>query len=165
MEEYMCSSKVEEKRPLNILLLEDSRVDAHILKIMLKNHVLCQCNVEHALNMQEAEAILKSEIDIDIILLDLGLPDTKDALDTYERIKSIPRKIPVVVLTGESNQDLASYLVDNGVEDFINKCAAKKNPGQIWSAIDFAMRRYERMIKKQGEKDMVIEWMMGGYSA
>ena len=157
-------------RHLNLLLIEDSLVDAMMIKKLLSRHMPYICGVTHAETMASAEFTLKNS-EIDIILLDLGLPDTNGGEDTFRRMANVKETIPVVILTSEEDHDLAMVLVDNGAEDFVSKTMIVKSPQQLCDTLDFAICRHDHMsdIKKHNaselnDKDMVIQWLSGGYS-
>lgn len=157
-------------RHLNLLLVEDSFVDALMVKKLLSRHMPYLCQIIHAEDMAHAQIILNSD-HIDIILLDLGLPDTEGGTDTFERIEEIRGEIPVVILTSEDNHELAMDLVDNGAEDFIKKSTIINTPELLCNALDFAVCRHdhfvnikEHSVSELKEKDMVIQWLTGSYS-
>lgn len=79
--------------------------------------------VVQAFNCFEAERILK-EIDVDIIITDIGLPD-RSGLDFAKRIQT-ERKIPIVFLSAkdEENDILNGY--DVGCEEYITKPVSPK---------------------------------------
>lgn len=56
----------------------------------------------------------------DIVLLDLGLPDSQ-GLAGLDRILAIPHHPPVVVLTGQDNPAMAAEAVKRGAQDFLSK--------------------------------------------
>ncbi len=155
-----------------ILLVEDSPEDADLVCRTIDNQLPCQFDVTHKKTIAEAEAHIKAhKDDVNIILLDLGLPDTKNGRDTFAHMKEYAPKIPIVVLTGMEDHELAVSLVRAGAEDFINKGLIHKNPELLRNVLEFASCRHELMgdVHKKhqeaiNEKDEVIAWMNGGYS-
>jgi DNA-binding response OmpR family regulator len=63
----------------------------------------------------------------DLILLDLGLPDS-GGLDTFRRLKDAAADLPIVILTGNTDQEAAITAVQEGAQDFLIK-------GQITGAL------------------------------
>ncbi|HEY8131947.1 MAG TPA: diguanylate cyclase, partial [Thermoanaerobaculia bacterium] len=57
---------------------------------------------------------------IDLVLLDLELPDA-DGLEALERLHDCVSEIPVIVLTAQSDEDLALAALHNGAEDYLVK--------------------------------------------
>jgi two-component system sensor histidine kinase UhpB len=109
--------------------------------------------------------------EIGLILLDLCLPDTKNSRDTFDHIKKYAPEIPVVVLTGMEDHDLAVALVKEGAEDYVNKSLIQDKPELLRDALEFAACRHQlvddvnkRYKQALQEKDEVISWMSGDYS-
>ncbi len=73
----------------------------------------------HVTSMSGAEAHL-SEHAVDIILLDLGLPDSQ-GLDAVRRVRAAAPRIPLVVLTGLDDESLATQSLQEGAQDYLIK--------------------------------------------
>ena len=69
--------------------------------------------------MGEAEKYL-AEHAVDIILLDLGLPDAQ-GLDAVRRAHAAAPRIPLVVLTGLDDETLAAQALQEGAQDYLIK--------------------------------------------
>ena len=155
-----------------ILLVEDSPEDAFLVQRTIDKHLPGRFQVSHKMTMADAEAYIGGHKEsISLILLDLGLPDTKNGHDTFEHIKKYAPEIPVVVLTGLEDHDLALALVREGAEDFVNKGLMLDKPEVLRDVLEFAACRHQLMgdtHKKHQEsikeKDEVISWMSGDYS-
>jgi CheY-like chemotaxis protein len=76
-----------------------------------------QVEAHPALTWKQAATVLAS-VPIDVILLDLNLPDSQGA-ETFRRVQSLAPRIPVVVLAGLQDRDLAAQLVREGAQDFL----------------------------------------------
>jgi two-component system sensor histidine kinase UhpB len=155
-----------------ILLVEDSPDDAFLVRGTIDKHMPGMFRISHKETMAEAESYLREhKADIDLILLDLGLPDTRDGRDTFAHMKKYAPDIPVVVLTGMEDHELALALVREGAEDFVNKGLIHGKPELLRDVLEFAAcrhqavgdanRKHEASLK---EKDEVISWMSGDYS-
>ena len=172
--ENMLSSADDSIGNLNILLIEDSETDAYIIRRVLSSHMRHPCCVIHAESMATAKAILEksdNKDSIDLILLDLGLPDTNNNDDTFARMNEIKEVIPVIILTNLQDHEFALSTMNAGAEDYVVKSAISKNPEVICDAIDFAVCRHRRIEEIQEEadhdlkeKDMIIRWMSGDYN-
>jgi len=57
---------------------------------------------------------------IDVVLLDLGLPDST-GLETFSRVHDAAGAVPIVVLTGLEDDELAAEAVRQGAQDFLVK--------------------------------------------
>lgn len=156
---------------INILLVEDSETDAYTVRRILSKHMGHPCRIKHVECMTDAEAALKEDNNIDLILLDLGLPDTAGGEDTFQRVENVKDEIPVIILTSVHDHELAVGIVDKGAEDYVRKSSISSDPEILCEAIDFAVCRHEKFesIKEEAdkeleEKDRVIGWMCGDYS-
>lgn len=81
-----------------------------------------QFELVHATRLEEALRRLVQN-DIDVVLLDLSLPDS-EGLDTIAAVHSEAPEVPVVVLTGRNDQELAIDAVRHGAQDYLVKGAA-----------------------------------------
>jgi len=91
------------KRPVEILLVEDSPDDADLMVEALKEGMLAH-HVTHLEDGEQAIDHLRQAAAPDLILLDLHLP-RKNGDEVLEEIKNDPRlrRIPVVILTASNN--------------------------------------------------------------
>lgn len=155
-----------------ILLVEDSADDAFLVCRTIDKHLPERFQVSHMMTMSDAESYIKRRRnDISLILLDLGLPDTKSGRDTFNRMKVYASEIPIVVLTGLEDHDLALALVREGAEDFVNKALIREKPELLRDVLEFAScrhqlmddtnKRHQEIIK---DKEEVISWISGDYS-
>jgi DNA-binding NtrC family response regulator len=155
-----------------ILLVEDSADDAFLVRRTIDNHLPGRFLVNHKMTMADAEAYMKNNKGrISLVLLDLGLPDTRDGRDTFNRMKNYAPEIPIVILTGTEDHELALSLIREGAEDFMNKGHMREKPEMLRDMLDFAACRHQLMgdmAKKHEEsikdKEEIISWMNGGYS-
>lgn len=113
---------------LNILHVEDSPDFAHLVSCTLKRAtpvpLISASNRDHfsvtlATRLHAALRQLDRWI-FDVVLLDLGLPDGSSAF-TVQWGVSFSRELPVVILTGNADQQLCREAVDSGVEAFLSK--------------------------------------------
>jgi DNA-binding NtrC family response regulator len=155
-----------------ILLVEDTPEDAFLIRRTIDKNLPGRFQLSHKTTMSDAEAYIEGhKDDISLILLDLGLPDTKGGHDTFDHMKQYAPDIPVVVLTGMEDHELALALVREGAEDFVNKGLIQEKPELLRDALEFAACRHQLMgdtARKHQEhieeKDQVISWMRGDYS-
>ncbi len=62
---------------------------------------------------------LKSE-DFDLVLLDIIMPEM-NGFEVLERINQMDNKVPVIILTGVRDQNVANDSIEMGAVDFISK--------------------------------------------
>jgi diguanylate cyclase (GGDEF)-like protein/PAS domain S-box-containing protein len=108
------------KKSIKVLLLvEDNAGDARLLREMMKEQGAAHIHLEHVECMSDAEKSL-AERPFDIILLDLGLPDS-GGLSAVRRARAAAPRIPIVVLTGMDDQMLATQALQEGAQDYLIK--------------------------------------------
>jgi signal transduction histidine kinase/CheY-like chemotaxis protein len=101
------------------LLVEDSPGDARLLREMLNEDPSHDIALTHVGSLSEAEAYLVERL-VDIILLDLGLPDAQ-GLEAVRRIQVVAPHVPLVVLTGSDDESLGVQALQQGAEDYLVK--------------------------------------------
>ena len=108
------------KKPIKVLLLvEDNQGDARLLQEMLNEPSLNGTEVSHVTTMSDAESHLGRNV-VDIIVLDLGLPDAQ-GLEAIRRAHAAAPRIPLVVLTGFDDESLAARALQEGAQDYLLK--------------------------------------------
>ena len=83
----------------------------------------------HADSMADAEKHL-AEHAVDIILLDLGLPDAQ-GLEAVRRAHAVAPRVPLVVLTGLDDEVLAAQALQEGAQDYLIKGQITSSVGQV----------------------------------
>ena len=108
------------KKSIKILLLvEDNPGDARLLREMLNEQGSQHTELTHVQYMMEAELHLAENM-VDLILLDLGLPDAH-GLVAVRRAHAVAPRVPLVVLTGMDDEILASQALQEGAQDYLIK--------------------------------------------
>jgi PAS domain S-box-containing protein len=103
---------------MKMLLVEDNPGDALLLsEIML--HAGQGKDISHVECLQDALRLLERD-HFDVAFLDLSLPDS-EGLDTITRMHAHAPGLPIVVLTGLDDQDLASRALREGAQDYLVK--------------------------------------------
>ena len=108
------------RAPIRVLLLvEDNHGDARLLREMLNEPSLSGTVVSHVTTMSEAESHLGKNA-VDIIVLDLGLPDAQ-GVEAIRRTHAAAPRIPLVVLTGLDDEAVAAQALQEGAQDYLLK--------------------------------------------
>jgi diguanylate cyclase (GGDEF)-like protein/PAS domain S-box-containing protein len=118
-----------------LLLVEDDPGDARLLREMFneRGHGSHNTRLTHVQSLCEAEKYL-SESEVDIVLLDLGLPDAQGIM-VVRRAQAAAPRVPLVVLTGMDDERLAAQALHEGAQDYLIK-------GQIEARGLFRALRY-----------------------
>lgn len=103
----------------SLLLVEDNPGDALLLRELLETAYPGRYRVTVAPNLEQAtEALSKQEFTA--VLLDLFLPDSQ-GLATIQRFVGTAGAIPIVVVTGLADEDLAMDAIHSGAQDYLVK--------------------------------------------
>lgn len=129
---------------INIFLIEDDPLSAKITLRMLK-----EAGLDAAVRVREtlAEGIKGiAERSADIVLLDLGLPDSQGG----DSIKAICEKfpnLPIVVMTGTDDEDVCIDALKNGAQDYLVK--GQFGDRELKRAIRYALERKNLLNEKE----------------
>jgi two-component system, cell cycle sensor histidine kinase and response regulator CckA len=102
-----------------ILLVEDSAVDAALFQGLLKHARTRSFSVTHVETLAAALDHLH-RFDTDLIVLDLGLPDST-GLDSLRQLQAHGVSAPVLVLTASEDETLGIATIHEGAQDYIPK--------------------------------------------
>ena len=102
-----------------VLLIEDNPGDARLLREMFDEQGASGTKLTIEQSMTEAETYL-AENAVDIVLLDLGLPDAQ-GLAAVRRAHAAAPRVPLVVLTGMDDESLATQALQEGAQDYLVK--------------------------------------------
>src|ERR1700681_754956 len=110
-----------ENKVINVLLIEDNPGDTRLIRELLQEAkgvptgLLCADRLSTGLE-------LLSKGGVDVVLLDLSLPDSK-GFDTFSKVHTHAKELPVIILTGLDDEELAMEAVRDGAQDYITKGA------------------------------------------
>ena len=102
-----------------LLLIEDNPGDVRLLREMLREEGSHKTRLTLVPSLGDAEKHLANH-DVDVILLDLGLPDAQ-GLDAVRRARAAAPRVPLVVLTGRDDESLALQALKEGAQDYLVK--------------------------------------------
>ena len=108
------------KRTLTVLLIEDSPQYAHLVQQWLSDSA--EGN-GFLLNWTDSLAAGMSRLEkggVDVILLDLGLPDCS-GVETYAQTRTRAPKTPILILSSAESEALALEMIQEGAEDYLLK--------------------------------------------
>jgi DNA-binding response OmpR family regulator len=111
-----CAKQIEN---ISILIIEDNLGDFRLLKEELQSESPSQFSINHSETLSEGINHL-SENEVDVVLLDLSLPDSQ-GFDTFRKTREGFPEIPIVVLTGFDDEALATAAVKEGAQDYLVK--------------------------------------------
>ena len=135
---------MDTSNPLRLLIVEDDVVDRKLLERLLAQSSLGTCAVEHASRLSAALDLLKNS-SFDVVLLDLGLPDSQ-GMDSVNRIQAQTPQVPIIVLSGLDDERTAIQAVQIGVQDYLIK-------GQVDASLLVRSIRYA-LERKKAERQL-----------
>ncbi len=104
---------------IKVLLVEDNLGDARLVHEMLLEVSAYGFQLTHAKTLQEACEYLATGY-YDTMLLDLSLPDAH-GLDSINHVLNVSSTLPIVVLSGLDDTDMAIEAVQSGAQDYLVK--------------------------------------------
>lgn len=107
------------EKKLKILAIDDDFINLKLISSMLKKNIYIDSIVE-ATNGLDALNLLKSELGINLILLDIKMP-IMDGIEFLINLQSMAEfnKLPVIVLTTDETRKNEAF--ENGAFDFLVK--------------------------------------------
>ncbi|MDH5655600.1 MAG: ATP-binding protein [Spirochaetia bacterium] len=124
-------------KTLNILLIEDDKNFAELIKYLLATVYHVHVFVNSVVSLKEASSALHEQI-FDAILLDINLPDAK-GLNSLSEIISLSRRSPVIILTSNEDIELSMEAMKLGAQDYLYK--SKIDGGILIRSIQYAIER------------------------
>src|ERR687895_1505732 len=137
---------------IRVLLVEDNPGDARLVEILLSEVDSPRFEITHAGCLEEAIELLVGEAHYyDVILLDLSLPDSS-GLETVSRMRAAAARTPMVVLSGQDDEEVAFRAVQQGAQDYLIKGQGDGN--LIARTIRYAIERQraEEALRESEER-------------
>ncbi|MFH1764198.1 MAG: diguanylate cyclase [Gemmatimonadota bacterium] len=126
------------KRPVRVLVVEEDPEGSSGLADAMAKLGAAGVELESVPDLNRALERL-SQGGIDLLLLDLDLPDSED-LGTFERAHAFAPDVPIVVLTGMEDEDMALDMVKSGAQDYLVK--GEVGPDLLLRSIRYAVERH-----------------------
>lgn len=125
--------------PIQVLLIENDCADAKQVLDLLNQRSSCVLDLSITWVMSLADGVSElSGRTYDAVLLNLGLPDS-DGIETLAQVRKCSKTIPIVILSGSDDKNLALETVQNGAQDFLVK--GRPSGESILRAIQYAIER------------------------
>ena len=113
------------EEPIKVLLIEDNPGDARLIREALAEARGATFDLAWVERLEMGLQRL-AEGGIDVVLLDLGLPDSW-GLDTVSRAHAQARQVPIIVLTGSEDEEVGVKAVQAGAQDYLVKGEVDSN--------------------------------------
>lgn len=120
-----------------ILLIEDNPGDARLVRLMLDEGGEGEFSISHVGRLADAWAPIRANA-VDCALVDLTLPDA-DGLEGIDELTEQAPDLPIIVLTGRDDLDLAIAALHRGAQDYLLK--GRVDSGLLSRAVRYAVER------------------------
>jgi len=148
---------------LRLLLVEDNPADVDMIRELLSEPGPIRFEMESASRLGHAIERVQSG-GIDVVLLDLGLPDSQ-GLDTFDRMRNAAPDLPIVVLTGNADHETARAAVKAGAQDYLIKGQVREDllvRAMLYAMerkqADKALRESEQRLKEAQRLGRIGHW-------
>lgn len=129
---------MKSQKTLELLCFEDNDGDYYLIEDYLQEAGVA-FHAKRVKRLSEGMELLK-ELRPDIVLLDLGLPDSV-GIGTFKTINAKYPYLAIVVLTGQSDMETGLQAVQAGAQDFISK--SEITPAFLSRTLMYAVERQE----------------------
>ena len=135
--------------PIKVLLIDDEPAQAwlvqeHLRTVSEKSGKAI--NLVHTDSLGDGFALLTQDGDVDVLLLDLSLPDSL-GLETLTKAHTAFPSLPIVVLTSLEDEELGIQLIQGGSQDYLVKGQAD---GLIlYRTIRYAIQRKQEETERE----------------
>lgn len=134
--------------PLSILVIEDNPSDSFLIEQMLSTSELAIEKIFTCEHLADGIRLIEQN-QISIVLSDLSLPDSF-GMETFLKIRKHSSQIPVIILTGLSDSEMALQALKKGAQDYLVK--GEFNTSFLVKSILYSIER-----KKAEEKVLISE--------
>jgi len=141
---------MDTEKKKKILIVEDDEKFARVLSEQLEKN---NYDVSHVEKLSEFLESIKDG-KLDLVLLDLGLPDSS-GLETYEKVSKMVSDIPIVVLTGLDDEEVAVEAVKKGAQDYLVK--GEVDNRTLLRSLDYAIERSRLLFRLKKLQELVLQ--------
>lgn len=132
-----------------ILLIEDDIQDVELIKALLKKAKHFPARLTHVETLEQGLECLRQG-NIDIVLCDLFLPD-QQGLDTFCEIYARFPEVPIIILSGLTDENLAIEALQEGAQDYLVKGEFDRN--LLIRAMRYGMERQRLLLALKGQTE------------
>lgn len=122
---------------IRVLAIEDNPGDYRLVNDMLREIAVDQFQTLNANKLSSAIDVMNRQA-FDAVLLDLNLPDSS-GFDSFSVLHDRFPAMPIVILTGSTNEELAIRAINEGAQDYLFK--DELTPRTLSHSILYAMER------------------------
>jgi len=128
---------------MKLLLVEDNPADVDFLAASLRRQRATDVELINVMTLADATQALGSD-KFDIVLLDLHLPDGS-GLQCLDAIQALDNEVPIVVLSGQDDEEFAVSILNKGAQDYLVKWEGQGRT--ILRSIRYAIERKKSELR------------------
>jgi len=142
--------------PRRVLLVEDDPDDAHLILRWLRSETVRTLTEAHHTDSQAAAIAWCAAQPVDVVLLDLGLPDAA-GLPGLQHFRAAVPEPAIVVLTGLADEAVGAQAIESGAQDYLVK--GQVGVQLLWRSMLFAVerRRVQELTRAAARHDVLQE--------
>lgn len=130
----------DQKREVcRVLLIEDDFDFARTVRARLRLCSSLTFEVLHIGCLSQLQTLFQEDV-VDIIVLDLGLPGSK-GLETFMRVREVALTVPIVVMSGSDDDEVAMKAVQMGAQDYVLK--GQEDSGMLVRVLKHSLERHK----------------------
>jgi CheY-like chemotaxis protein len=145
-----------------LLIVEDNPLDADLIRETLSPGEDAEFEILNVDRLSKAVTLLQ-EKEVDVILLDLGLPDSS-GIQTIKAMNRLFPHLPIVVITGNDDAQLGIDALKNGAQDYLVKGLTPPPRFHMIQVLQYAIQRNETE-KKVRLSERFLRSSLDGLSA
>lgn len=141
---------------MHVFLIEDNENYSSLIKDMLLKYEKGSFRVTHSDNLKDGIRGISNN-NIDVVLLDLDLPDS-NGLDTLNTLNSVITDVPIIVLTGSEDEGYMLRSMSIGAQDYLLKSEVTNK--EVIRSILYTVERfnkYREQIAKQSSENIKFQ--------
>lgn len=131
------------ERHISVLIVEDDDADMELLRRYLSRAQGIHFDIEEADRISSGINLLKKR-DFDIVISDLGLPDSL-GIESFLKLHELYPEMPMIVLTGLDDQGTALKAVQSGAQDYLVK--GKIDTNLMVRSIQYSIERQKLITR------------------
>jgi PAS domain S-box-containing protein len=150
---------------LHLLVVEDNPGDYLLLQEYLKISGLLVENIFHAVSLAEVQPIVADK-EIDVVLLDLTLPDS-NGIQSFNLLNKLLPHTPIIILSGFSDKAVALETISLGAQDYLLK--GEFDEKDLAKSVQYSIERKKTLetLRENNERyelvnratnDIIWEW-------
>lgn len=143
-----------QQKALNVLLIEDNPDDVGIVEDSLGSAGF-PLSLDWAETLQDGLTRLQQK-PVDVVLLDLSLPDSQN-VDTIRSVRHDAPRVPIVVLTGNDDRELILEALRTGARDYLIK--GRVDSSQLVGSLNSAVQSRITQQAAEWEGKMRLDTM------